>query len=64
MTIEQLNEFYKSLRGVDLSEEQIQLWNAFIVTEDYTRILNAYDGNEIDTAFHFMITRNYTPYTN
>ncbi len=64
MTIEEINEFYKSLRKSDLSEEQIQNWNQYITTEQYTHALSAYEGNEIDVAFHFLIMRNSTPYDN
>lgn len=60
--MEEINEFYKSLRGVDLTEEQINNWNEYITTEHYRHALDAYENNMNDVAFHFFIMRNSYPY--
>lgn len=60
--MEELNQFYKSLTGLDLTAEQINNWNEYITTEYYTHALNAYENNIIDVAFHFFIMRNANPY--
>lgn len=60
--MEQINEFYKSLTGLDLTEQQINNWNDFVASEHYNHVASAYDNNILDIAFHFIIGRNSNPY--
>ena len=60
--MEEINTFYKSIKGIDLTEEQITNWNDYITTEHYINALNAFENNILDVVYHFFITRNSTPY--